>query len=114
MSEADSQGVLSVSIQDKASLYNAYMSFLRNGGLFVPTNRSYRLGDEVFMLLTLMEEPEKLAVAGKVVWLTPHGAQGNRDAGIGVEFSDQDTGINARIEAYLGGSLSSDRTTHTL
>ena len=114
MSEPDSQEVLTVTIQDKSVLHGAYMSFLHNGGLFVPTDRSYRLGDEIFMLLTLMDEPEKLAVAGKVVWLTPQGAQGNREAGIGVEFSDQDTGISARIEAYLGGSLSFDRTTHTL
>jgi len=114
MSEPDSQGVLTVTIQDKSVLYGAYMSFLQNGGLFVPTDRSYRLGDEIFMLLTLMDEPEKLPIAGKVVWLTPHGAQGNRQAGIGVEFSDHDVGINAKIENYLGGVLSSERVTHTL
>jgi len=114
MSEPDSQGVLTVTIQDKSVLYGAYMSFLQNGGLFVPTDRSYRLGDEIFMLLTLMDEPEKLPIAGKVVWLTPQGAQGNRQAGIGIEFSDQDVGINAKIENYLGGALSSERVTHTL
>ena len=114
MSEPDSQGVLTVTIQDRSVLYGAYMSFLQNGGLFVPTDRSYRLGDEIFMLLTLMDEPEKLPIAGKVVWLTPQGAQGNRQAGIGVEFSDHDVGINAKIENYLGGALSSERVTHTL
>ena len=114
MREPDSQGVLTVTIQDKSVLYGAYMSFLQNGGLFVPTDRSYRLGDEIFMLLTLMDEPEKLPIAGKVVWLTPQGAQGNRQAGIGVEFSDHDVGINAKIENYLGGALSSERVTHTL
>ena len=114
MSEPDSQGVLTVTIQDKSVLHGAYMSFLQNGGLFVPTDRSYRLGDEIFMLLTLMDEPEKLPIAGKVVWLTPQGAQGNRQAGIGVEFSDHDVGINAKIENYLGGALSSERVTHTL
>jgi len=114
MSEPDSKGVLTVTIQDKSVLYGAYMSFLQNGGLFVPTDRSYRLGDEIFMLLTLMDEPEKLPIAGKVVWLTPQGAQGNRQAGIGVEFSDHDVGINAKIENYLGGALSSERVTHTL
>ena len=114
MGESDSQSVLTVTIQDAAALYRAYMSFLQNGGLFVPTDHSYHLGDEVLMLLTLMDEPEKLPIAGKVVWLTPQGAQGNRQAGIGVEFSDQDVGINALIENYLGGSLSSDRVTHTL
>ena len=81
------------------------MSFLQNGGLFVPTTRPYRLQDEVFLLLTLMDEPEKLPVAGRVVWITPEGAQGNRQAGIGIEFSDEDVTINAKIENYLAGSL---------
>ena len=50
------------------------MSRLQNGGLFVPETRPYQLGDEVFLLLTLMDEPEKLPVAGRVVWITPEGA----------------------------------------
>ena len=45
-----------------------------------------------------MDEPDKLPVAGRVVWITPEGAQGNRQAGIGIEFSDQDVGITAKIE----------------
>ena len=114
MSDVDQQSVLSLTIQDKSVLYGAYMSFLKNGGLFVPTARSYRLGDEVFLLLTLMDEPEKLPVAGRVVWITPEGAQGNRQAGIGIEFSDEDATITARIENHLAGSLTSERVTHTL
>lgn len=109
------QGILSLTIKDKSALYAAYMPFVTGGGLFIPTNKSYKLGDEVFMLLTLMEEPEKLPVAGKIVWITPKGAQGNRAAGIGVQFSDQDGG-NARnkIETYLAGALTADRQTHTM
>ena len=53
-------------------------------------------------MLTLMDEPENLPVAGRVVWITPEGAQSNRQAGIGIEFSDEDGTINARIENYLG------------
>ena len=114
MSDVDQQSVLALTIQDKSALYGAYMSFLRNGGLFVPTARTYRLGDEVFLLLTLMDEPEKLPVAGRVVWITPEGAQGNRQTGIGIEFSDEDATITAKIETHLAGSLTSDRVTHTL
>lgn len=64
-------GILSLTIKDKSVLYAAYMPFIKNGGLFIPTNKSYKLGDEVFMLLNLMDEPEKIPVAGKVVWITP-------------------------------------------
>lgn len=107
-------GILSLTIRDKAVLYAAYMPFIQNGGLFIPTNKSYSLGDEVFMLLNLMDEPEKIPVAGKVVWITPKGAQGNRAAGIGVQFSGEDDSAAKKIETYLAGSMESDRPTHTM
>lgn len=107
-------GILSLTIKDKAVLYAAYMPFLVNGGLFIPTNKPYKINDEVFMLLNLMEEAEKIPVAGRVVWVTPRGAQGNRAAGIGVQFNGQDDTANRKIEAYLAGSLESDRPTHTM
>ena len=107
-------GILSLTIKDKAVLYSAYMPFLEHGGLFVPTNKEYRIGDEVFMLLNLMDEPDKIPIAGKVVWITPKGAQGNRTAGIGVQFSEEDAQANTKIENHLAGSLESDRPTHTM
>ena len=91
-------GILSLTIKDKAVLYAAYMPFLQNGGLFIPTNKPYRIGDEVFMLLNLMDEPEKIPVAGKVVWVTPKRAQGNRASGIGVQFNGQDDTASRKIE----------------
>ena len=73
MSDTDQQAVLTLTIQDKSVLFGAYKCFLQNGGLFVPTTRPYRLQDEVLLLLTLMDEPEKLPVAGRVMWITPEG-----------------------------------------
>jgi len=107
-------GILSLTIRDKAVLYAAYMPFITNGGLFIPTNKVYSLGDEVFMLLSLMDEQEKIPVAGKVVWITPKGAQGNRAAGIGVQFSGEDDTASKKIETYLAGALDSERPTHTM
>ena len=94
-------GILSLTIKDKAVLYAAYMPFVENGGLFIPTNKSYSIGDEVFMLLNLMDEPEKIPVAGSVIWITPKRAQSNRAAGIGVQFSGQDDTAIKKIENYL-------------
>jgi len=107
-------GILSLTIKDKAVLYAAYMPFVKNGGMFIPTGKSYKLGDEVFMLLSLMDEAEKIPVAGKVIWITPRGAQGNRAAGIGVQFTDQDNTAVTKIETYLAGSIDSDKPTHTM
>ncbi|HYW93891.1 MAG TPA: PilZ domain-containing protein [Gammaproteobacteria bacterium] len=109
------QGILTLTIKDKSALYVAYMPFVKNGGLFIPTNKSYTVGDEVFILLTLMDQAERLPVAGRVIWVTPRGAQGKRTAGIGVQFSAQDGGdTQKKIETYLAGALSADRPTHTM
>jgi type IV pilus assembly protein PilZ len=108
-------GVLSLTIKDKNALYAAYMPYVKGGGIFVPSNRSYKLGDEVFMLLTLMDSREKIPVAGHVVWVTPAGAQGGRTAGIGIQFSEKDSGMaRAKIENILAGALNSERQTHTM
>ena len=106
-------GILTLTIKDKAVLYAAYMPFIENGGLFIPTGKNYHLGDEVFLLLNLMDEPEKIPVAGKVIWITPKGAQGNKAAGVGVQFAENNTARN-KIETHLAGALNSDRPTHTL
>ncbi|MGZ8136076.1 MAG: PilZ domain-containing protein [Methylococcaceae bacterium] len=109
------QGILSLSIKDKNALYAAYMPFVINGGLFIPTNREYEMGQEVFILLSLMEETERLPIAGKIIWKTPPRSENYRATGIGVQFTDQDGGIaRDKIENYLAGALSSDRSTHTM
>lgn len=110
------QGILSLSIKDKTALYQSYMPFVKQGGLFVPTNKKYALGDEVFILLTLMEDEDRIPVAGTVIWVTPPGAQGNRVAGIGVQFNEGSDGDAAKtkIETILAGMVNADRATHTM
>ncbi len=109
-------GVLSLSIKEKSALFAAYMPYVKGGGIFIPTTKPYRLGDEVFMLLSLMDDPNKIPVAGRVVWITPPAAQGNKTQGIGVRFNDNESSVAARnkIEGLLGGSLKSARPTHTM
>ena len=111
-----SQGILPVVIKDKHTLYQSYMSFVKGGGLFVPTNKRYNLGDEVFLLMTLPEETERVATTGRVVWITPIAAQGNRPAGIGVQFTESADGDNARtkIETLLAGLQGGNKPTHTM
>ena len=108
-------GVLSLAIKEKSALYAAYMPYIKGGGLFIPTNKNFKVGEEVFMLLSLVDDPVKLKVVGKVVWTTPT-ASTNRPQGIGVQFSDKDGGseVKNKIEAILGGTLKSNRATHTM
>ncbi|MGB5830401.1 MAG: PilZ domain-containing protein [Thiohalocapsa sp.] len=108
------QRILNFVIKDKQALYAAYMPFIKNGGLFVPTTKGYKLGDELFLLLKLMAEEDRIPVAGKVVWITPQGAEGNRQVGVGIQFNDQDDDARRKIEDYLAGGLESDNPTQTM
>ncbi|MHB1676537.1 MAG: PilZ domain-containing protein [Sulfuriferula sp.] len=109
-------GVLSLAIKEKSALFAAYMPFVKGGGIFVPSTKNYQLGDEVFMLLTLLEDANKIPVAGKVIWVTPVGCHGGKTPGIGVQFDNNDNGVAARskIEGLLGGALKAIRPTHTM
>ena len=114
-SNASKPGLLTLTIKDKSALYQAYMPFVKNGALFVPTTTPYRLGDEVFMLLCLLNEAEKIPVTGRVIWITPKGAGGRRPAGIGVQFNERNQGqTQKKIESYLAGGVGGDKPTHTL
>jgi len=108
--------VLSLPIKEKSALYAAYMPYLINGGIFVPTNKAYKLGDEIYLILSLMDDPNKYPIAGKVAWITPAGAHSNKAQGIGVHFPADESGLRVkkRIEELLGAAIGSSRATLTL
>lgn len=112
---ASRPNVLSLSIKDQAGLHAAYMPFLLRGGIFVPSNRPFRLGEQVFLVLSLLDRPQKYQIAGHVAWITPAGTP-MKTPGVGVHFPDDDNGRNLRraVEEILGKTLESGRATQTL
>ena len=108
--------VVQLAINEKAALYAAYIPLFSEGGVFIPTTRDYRLGDDVYVLLTLPENPMRYPVAGKVAWVTPAGASGNRTQGVGIQFpaDEKSRALKMRIEELLGSHLASDRPTQTI
>ncbi len=109
------KGIISFSITDRGALYSSYMSFLTDGGVFIPTSRSYELGDKVFVLLKLMDEVSLLPFEGKVVWITPAGAQGSKVQGIGVQLLDDERNlVKDSIEQHLAANLQGERPTQTM
>lgn len=109
------KGILSLKIEGAAQLHQHFMPFIDNGGLFIKTAKNYQMGDEVFLILTL-DDDERMPVTGKVVWITPKGAQGSRDQGIGIQFND--TGdmdnIKTKIHSILAPYNGQDIATLTL
>lgn len=108
--------VLSFTIKDKNAVYSAYMPHVQRGGVFIPTDKPYRLGDEIYLLLGLPDEPAKLPVSGKVIWITPPNAMGNRSQGIGIQLSEDENGrhAKAKLEGIIAGMAKSTRPTHTM
>ena len=108
--------VIQLAIKEKAALYAAYIPMFADGGVFIPTTREYKLGDDVYVLLTLPEDPQRYPVAGKVAWVTPPRAAANRTPGVGVRFPADEKSklLKLRIEESLGGHLASERPTQTI
>ena len=108
--------VLSFTIKDKNAVYSAYMPHVQGGGVFIPTDKPYRLGDEIYLLLGLPDEAAKLPVSGKVIWITPPNAMGSRSQGIGIQLSVDENGSHAKskLESIIAGMAKSTRPTHTM
>lgn len=108
--------VIQLVFRERGALYAAYMPMFSEGGIFVPTTRDYRLGEDIYLLLSLPDDPQRYPVAGKVGWITPANASGGRTQGVGVRFpqDDKSKSLRARIEETLGTSLSSAKPTQTI
>ncbi len=108
--------VIQLAIKEKAALYAAYIPMFTEGGIFIPTSREYQLGDDVYVLLSLPEDPQRYPVAGKVAWVTPPRAAGNRTQGVGIRFpaDEKSKALKLKIEEMLGAHLASDRPTQTI
>ena len=115
-SSSGSPSVIHLLFRENGALYAAYIPLFAEGGLFVPTTREYRLGEDVYLLLTLPEDPQRYPVAGKVAWVTPPNASGGRTQGVGVRFpGDEKTrALRVRIEEMLGTAIQSAKPTQTI
>jgi type IV pilus assembly protein PilZ len=108
--------VIQLSIKERAALYAAYIPLFTEGGIFIPSSRDYRIGDDVYVLLSLPDDPQRYPVAGKVAWVTPAKAQGGRTQGVGIRFpaDEKSKQLKLKIEEILGAALASDKPTQTI
>lgn len=108
--------VIQLAIKEKTALYAAYIPLFADGGIFIPVSRDYQLGDDVYVLLSLPDDPQRYPVAGKVAWVTPAKAANNRTQGIGIAFPKDEKSrvLKLKIEEILGAQIGSDRPTQTI
>ena len=116
LATAPRPSVVQLAIKEKAALYAAYIPLFKEGGVFIPTAREYQLGSDVYVLMTLPDDTQRYPIAGKVAWVTPARAAGNRTQGVGVRFPNDEKSrlLKLKIEEILGAHLSSDRPTQTI
>ena len=94
---------LSMALADKQSLHANYMPFIKDGGIFVPTNERFELHDEVILQLRLIEEGKKLLIPGRVVWISSGMGQRGTSPGVGLQFTGEHRNrIRQFIEDVLG------------
>ncbi|HEY2559364.1 MAG TPA: PilZ domain-containing protein [Caldimonas sp.] len=108
--------VIQLVFRERGALYAAYMPMFSEGGIFVPTTRDYKLAEDIYLLLSLPDDPQRYPVAGKVGWITPANASGGRTQGVGVRFpnDEKSRALRARIEEALGTTISSVKPTQTI
>lgn len=68
-----------IHIADKRELYKSYMSFIKTGALFIPFSdelspAKISLGQNIFIVLTLLDSVKKYPIPGKIVWISRSGA----------------------------------------
>lgn len=109
-------GVFTLVIRSKAALYAAWMPLLKGGGIFLPSGKSHALGEEVLILLSMLDDPNKIPLQGHIAWINPAHSAGNRPQGIGVQLNDSDVSreLKKKVEGLLAGALQSSRPTHTI
>ncbi len=112
---APRQGVISLAIKDKTMLHSSYMPFVKGGGIFIPTDKTFELGDEVFLLLTMLDDPERFAITGKVIWINHRTTPGSRQMGVGIQFGGvEGANLQKKVESQLAGYIRAEQPTNTM
>lgn len=110
--------MLQLRLESKPIIYMSYMSFLEYGGVFLPSNDKFTMGEEVLLVLELVgpARTDKLFIKSNVCWINANPSASGRPKGIGLAFSSDDSGVKAKalFEAILSGLLANERATYTL
>ncbi|NQY64078.1 MAG: PilZ domain-containing protein [Alteromonadaceae bacterium] len=96
---------LNLEFESERDLYQSYMPFLKQGGIFVKTAEQFDLGSEVLLDILLPDALESSEVRGSICWLTPIGAQNGTPAGVGISFTEDPDNVRNQIEKAIGRLL---------
>jgi len=93
-------------IPSQLELNLSYMPFIKDGGLFIPTNDSFVLGDFVVVDLQLPGQHDIQRIEGKVIWITPMNALYQIYSGVGIQFTgDSAKSVHEQIKANIDNTM---------
>lgn len=98
--------MLRLTVSDAAVLRACYMPFLQHKGLFVPSLQSRKLGEKLFLVLTLKSDNRVVAGLATVCWITPAYCSDGRDQGFGLHFDAAAAELCEAIESVLAAEVS--------
>jgi len=98
--------ILNYVVNDPVELNLSFMPFINNGGLFIPTPKSFSLGDRVLIDLQLPGKKDSIKIEGKVVMVIPQNALHHVLPGVGLQFIGANApAIRTEIESHLDKSM---------
>lgn len=80
------QQQLELAFSSKADLIKSHMPFVKQVGLFVPGNFSFKMGETINLDLKLLFIKKEINMVGKVVWVIPKNDYYQQAGGIGIQF----------------------------
>lgn len=97
---------IAYNIQNQLELNLSYMPFVKNGGLFIPTNENYDLNSHITVQLKIPGHNDSYSLEGKVIWINPKNALYQVHPGIGIQFIGENAkSIHEIIKANIDNTL---------
>lgn len=104
--------VIRLHFKERSALYQAYMSFSKDGGLYVPLGGELPLmQSKIFLLVELPESSQIYTASGKVTWIN-----NGRRKGVGVRLNpdEHSRALRIAIENTIAVNMKSNLPTFTM
>lgn len=107
----------SINIPEKKELYRCYMPFIKHGGLFIPFNEEVgpnqiSPGQNIFIVLTILDQRNKIPIHGKVVWISKGGMQ--KGYGVSLGNTPAMKALKESIETAIMDFTTKKEATYTI
>lgn len=99
---------LSVNLRTSESVGQCYMRRVKGGGMVIDNDSEFDIGDEVLVMLSMVNCDARLPVSCKVVWISKNGD--NNSQKVGLQFVNDRMGANQRM-AEIVSSMPKEMTT---